>query len=215
MVGTARCAVTARRARGTFAEQRPIRTFMTTYIAMLRGINVSGHKIIKMERLRAVFEALGFAQVRTYVQSGNVIFETDKPPANLAGTIERKIQSEFGFEVPVLTKSTKELADIVKRNPLLKDPAIDPAKLHVTFLSDDPPRNALELLQPLAAGAELVRIAGRAVYLSCPNGYGNTKLTNTAVEKKLSCRATTRNWATTNKLLEMARERAKAVNGKR
>ena len=177
---------------------------MSAYVAILRGINVSGHKIIKMERLRAGFEALGFAHVKTYVQSGNVIFETDEPPAGLAAKIEGKILDEFGFEVPVLTKSAKELKDIVKRNPFVKDDQIDQAKLHVTFLSSDPPRNALESLQPLAVGAEQVRLAGRAVYLFCPNGYGTTKLTNTALEKKLSCRATTRNWATTNKLLEMA-----------
>lgn len=183
--------------------------FMTTYIAMLRGINVSGHKIIRMERLRAAFEDLGFAHVETYVQSGNVIFETSEAPAGLAAQIERKILDEFGFDVPVLTKSAKELKEIVKRNPFVKDPAIDQTKLHVTFLSDDPPRNTLELLQPLAAGAEQARVTGRAVYLYCPDGYGNTKLTNTAIEKKLSCRATTRNWATTNKLLEMT----SAVNG--
>lgn len=177
---------------------------MTTYIAILRGINVSGHKIIKMERLRAAFEEIGFTNVKTYVQSGNVLFETSKPPASLAATIERKILDAFGFEVPVLTKSSREMMDIVKRNPLLKEASIDQGKLHVTFLSDNPPRNALELLKPLAAGAEQVHILDRAVYLYCPNGYGNTKLTNTAIEKKLSCRATTRNWATTNKLLEMA-----------
>jgi uncharacterized protein (DUF1697 family) len=177
---------------------------MTTYIAMLRGINVSGHKIIKMERLRTVFEDVGFANVKTYVQSGNVVFETGEPPAGLAAKIERTILNEFGFDVPVLTKSSKELQEIVKRNPFVKDAAIDQTKLHVTFLSDDPPRNALELLQPLAVGAEQARLVSRAVYLYCPNGYGNTKLNNTALEKKLSCRATTRNWATTNKLLEMA-----------
>lgn len=177
---------------------------MTKYAAILRGINVSGCKIIKMERLRAVFEDMGFAHVKTYVQSGNVIFETDEAPANLAAKIERKILDEFGFEVPVLTKSAKELVDIVKRNPFVKDPGIDRGKLHVTFLSDDPPPNAMELLRALAQGAEQVRVVGRVVYLFCPNGYGNTKLTNTAVEKKLSCQATTRNWATTNKLLEMA-----------
>lgn len=176
---------------------------MATYIAILRGINVSGHKIIKMERLRAAFDDMGFAHIKTYVQSGNVIFETSEPPAGLAAKIEKKILNEFGFDVPVLTKSSKEMMDIVKRNPFLNDASIDQSKLHVTFLSDDPPRNALELLEPLAAGAEQVRIAGRAVYLHCPNGYGNTKLTNTAIEKKLSCRTTTRNWATTNKLLEM------------
>ena len=177
---------------------------MATYIAILRGINVSGHKIIKMERLRVTFEAMGFAHVETYVQSGNVIFETSEPSESLAAKIERKILNEFGFEVPVLTKSSKEMMEIVKQNPFPRKASIDQSKLHVTFLSDDPPRKALELLEPLAVSAEQVRIVGRAVYLYCPNGYGNTKLANTAIEKKLSCRATTRNWATTNKLLEMA-----------
>jgi uncharacterized protein (DUF1697 family) len=177
---------------------------MTTYIAMLRGINVGGHKIIKMERLRALFENLGFAHVKTYVQSGNVVFETDESPAGLAAKIEGRILDEFGFEVPVMTKSSQELKDIAKRNPFVKDPAIDQAKLHVTFLSDDPPPNALELLHPLVAGVEQVRLVKRAVYLYCPNGYGNTRLTNTTIERKLSCRATTRNWATTNKLIALA-----------
>jgi uncharacterized protein (DUF1697 family) len=177
---------------------------MTVYVAMLRGINVSGHKIIKMDRLRATFEDLGFAKVRTYVQSGNVVFETDNAAAGLSEKIGKKILKEFGFDVPVLTKSARELADIVKRNPFAKDESLDETKWHVTFLADDPPKNALELLQPLAAGGEQVRIVDRAVYLYCPNGYGNTKLTNTTLEKKLGCGATTRNWKTTKTLLEMA-----------
>jgi len=129
---------------------------MTTYIAMLRGINVSGHKIIKMERLRAMFEDMGFGNVKTYVQSGNVVFETDEPAAGLSAKIQKRILRDFGFDVPVLTKSAKEMVDTVKRNPLMKDKAIDPTKLHVTFLSDDPSKNALELIQPLAVGAEQV-----------------------------------------------------------
>lgn len=177
---------------------------MTTFIAMLKGINVSGHKIIKMERLRASFADLGFANVRTYVQSGNVIFETNESPAGLAAKIEGQILKDNGFDVPVLTKTAAELAGIIERNPLVKDKAIDQEKLHVTFLSSDPPKDALSLLRPLAAGAEQVRIIGRAVYLYCPNGYGNTKLTNRAIEKKFSCHATTRNWKTTLMLLQMS-----------
>jgi len=106
--------------------------------------------------------------------------------------------------VRVLTKSAKEMADVVRRNPFAKDKGAEEARLYVTFLSDDPPKNAPELVQPLAAGAEEIRIVGRAVYLRLPNGYGKTKLSNTAIEKKLSCRATTRNWNTTLTLLEMA-----------
>lgn len=178
---------------------------MTTHIAMLRGINVSGHKILKMDGLRALFAHMGFHNIQTYVQSGNVIFSTNEPPPGLAAKIEKRILKEFGFDVPVLTKTAKEMAEIVKRNPFVKNSALDQTKLHVTILSDDPPRDALELLQPFAAASEQVRIVGRAVYLYCPNGYGNTKLSNTTIEKKLGRRATTRNWKTMKTLLDMAR----------
>lgn len=178
---------------------------MPTYIAMLRGINVSGHKIVKMERLRTSFGDLGFKNVKTYVQSGNVIFEAaTASTASLSAKIEQKILGDFGFSVPVLLKTAQALSEIVKRNPFLKHPEIDRSKLHITFLSDAPPGTALEELQPLAVPPELLHIIGGEIYLYCPNGYGRTKLSNTAIEKKLAVRATTRNWATTNALLTMA-----------
>ena len=178
---------------------------MPIYIAMLRGINVTGHKIIKMEALRASFAALGFKNVQSYVQSGNLIFETPiDSAAGLSGKIEKKIMSEFGHAVPVFLRTPKEMAGIIKRNPFPKDPAIDQTKLHVTFLADTAPKNAADLLQPLAAGAEQIRVIGREIYLYCPLGYGNSKISNNAIEKKLSIGATTRNWKTTNTLLAMA-----------
>jgi uncharacterized protein (DUF1697 family) len=177
---------------------------MPEYIAMLRGINVSGHNLIKMDQLRASFESLGFTNVKTYVQSGNVVFEAPtEPAARLREKIEQKILGGYGFSVPVLLKTAKELGEIVQRNPFLKEPAIDRSKLHVTFLSDAPPPAALEQLQSLAVPAERLCLVGQQIYLYCPNGYGKTKLSNTAIEKKLSVRATTRNWATTNALLAM------------
>jgi uncharacterized protein (DUF1697 family) len=179
---------------------------MPAYIAMLRGINVSGHKAIKMESLRASFAKLGFRGVQTYVQSGNVIFNSAAKAAGLLEKIEKAIQEDFSFKVPVVLKTADELADIVKRNPFLKIPDADESKLHVTFLSNDPPKNAEALLQPHVTKPEEFHIDGRAVYLFCPNGYGRTKLTNTAIEKKFSCRATTRNWNTTKTLLKMAAE---------
>jgi uncharacterized protein (DUF1697 family) len=179
---------------------------MPTYIAMLRGINVSGHKIIKMEHLRASFAALGCSNVKTYVQSGNVIFEAaNDSTASLSERIERQISRDFGFSVPVFLRTSKEIAEIIERNPFLKDAAIDHSKLHVTFLSDAPPKAAIEQLQPLAAKPEQLRIVGREIYLYCPNGYGRTKLSNTTIERKLSVGATTRNWKTANTLLAMAR----------
>ena len=111
---------------------------------------------------------------------------------------------DFGFSVPVLLRTSKEMELAVERNPFLQDPAIDHSKLHVTFLMDAPPVLALERLQPLAVKPEQLRIIGREIYLYCPNGYGNTKLSNTAVEKKLAVAATTRNWTTTKTLVAMA-----------
>jgi len=182
---------------------------MPTYVAVLRGINVGPGKIVKMERLRASFEALGFGGVRTYVQSGNVIFESEqKSAAELSRKIEEKIQHDFGFTVPVLVKTSKEMAQIVSDNPLVKEKGIDHSKLHVTFLSDAPPKTAVKVLEALATGRERFRILNREIYLYCPDGYGNTKLSNNAIEKKLSVVATTTNWRTVNTLLEMCRSLA-------
>ena len=179
---------------------------MAVYIALLRGINVSGHKIIKMESLRASLTALGLAEVRTYVQSGNVIFNApDQGLEGLARKLEQNIRETFGFDVPVFLITAKRLEEVIRQNPLARMPGIDPSKLHVTFLSGNPPKAAGELLGPLAVGAERLEVVGREVYLYCPNGYGDTKLSNTAIEKKLSVGATTRNWKTVNTLLEMAR----------
>jgi uncharacterized protein (DUF1697 family) len=178
---------------------------MTKHIAMLRGINVSGSKPVKMETLRASLTHLGLAEVKTYIQSGNVVF-TAAPgsTASLVGRIKQRILQDFGFDVPVLLRSAKEVEKIVRQNPLLNLPGIDHARLHVTFLADEPPAKAFELLQPLAVNPEQFVIMGREIYLYCPAGYGNTKLSNLAIEKKLSLRSTTRNWKTVNTLLAMA-----------
>jgi uncharacterized protein (DUF1697 family) len=176
---------------------------MMTYIAMLRGINVGRGKVVKMERLRASFAAVGFGEVRTYAQSGNVVFQSERK-SELTRTIEAKIQYDFGFTVPVLIKTSKELAQLVRDNPLLRVKGIDVSKLHVTFLSDAPPKTAARVLEDLATTGERFRILNREIYLYCPDGYGISKLTNNTIEKKFSLVATTRNWRTVNALLEMA-----------
>jgi uncharacterized protein (DUF1697 family) len=178
---------------------------MPTYIAMLRGINVSGHKIIKMESLRASFAVLGFGDVKTYIQSGNVIFKTEKTEPNaLAKKIVKKISDDFGFDVPALVKTAEEMNAVLKANPLVKRAGVDESKLHVTFLASIAPENAAAVLQPLAAKSELFAVSGTEIFLYCPDGYGETKLSNSAIEKKLSVAATTRNWKTVNVLHTMA-----------
>ena len=179
---------------------------MPSYIAMLRGINVSGHNIVKMEQLRASFAALGFSNVKTYIQSGNVVFEaTNDSAASLSRKIGQTILRDFGFSVPVFLTTSKKMEEAIMLCPFLKAPDIDHSKLHVTFLSDNPPKTALEQLQPLAVKPEQLRIVGGNIYLYCPNGYGKTRLSNTTIEKKLSIGATTRNWNTVNALLAMTR----------
>ena len=178
---------------------------MTNHIAMLRGINVSGQKLVKMERLRASLSALGLGNVQTYIQSGNIVFAAPAEPAGrLIAKIEQKILADFGFPVPVFLRTAKELEKIVKQNPFLKVSEIDPTKLHVTFLAGDPPAKSIEQLEPLAVPGERLFIMGREIYLYCPHGYGDTKLSNANIERKLSVGATTRNWKTVNTLLAMA-----------
>ena len=178
---------------------------MPVYFAMRRGINVSGHKTIKMESLRTSFESLGFGDVKTYIQSGNIVFKTGPTSeAGLTRKIARKILADFGFDVPVLIRAKEELADVLKSNPLLERPGIDAAKLHVTFLAAAAPEEAEDILKPLAGKSELFAVGRREIYLHCPDGYGDTRLSNGAIEKKLSVQATTRNWKTVNVLNTMA-----------
>ena len=178
---------------------------MPIYIAMLRGINVSGQKLIKMERLRASIEDLGFDEVQTYIQSGNVVFKTANQSADkLAKKIADKILSEFGFVVAVLIRTADETAAVVRGNSFLKETGSDESKFYVTFLSENAPPAAEKTLAVLATESERFKVCGREIYLCFPDGSGKTKLSNSAIEKKLSLQATTRNWKTLNTLLAMA-----------
>ncbi len=178
---------------------------MPTYIALMRGINVSGQKIIKMEPLRASFEALGFKNVRTYVQSGNGVFEAKAAaPAGIAVKIADRIERDFGFLVPVTVVTSEEMGRVVRENPFLKEAGIDSAKLHVTFLSDAPGPSGLMKMRALPAGPDRLHCRSRSVYLHCPGGYGNSKLSNSAIERALAVGATTRNWRTVTTLHQMA-----------
>ena len=180
---------------------------MHTHVALLRGINVSGQKLIKMAPLRTSCEALGFKDVKTYLQSGNLVFrcaETSAP--GLGAKIARKILADFGHAVVILLRTPDELESVVKGNPLRQLEGLDEDRWYVTFLSEPAPSSAEERLRPLAAKTERFAISGREIYLHCPEGYGNTKFSNNAIEKKLSLPATTRNWRTIKALLALARE---------
>lgn len=179
---------------------------MQTYISLLRGINVSGQKKILMKDLRALYESLGLTQVTTYIQSGNVIFESEEiDRTRLQAQIETKIQQEYNFEVPVTLRSTRELQDIIKTNPFAHEVASNSKAMYLTFLSAEPSEDGLSQLAQFPFKNEQYIIQGKEVYLIYPDGYGKTKLTNQVLEKKLNVSATTRNWRTVNKLFEMTR----------
>lgn len=177
---------------------------MQVYVALLRGINVSGKNMIKMAELTALFESLGYKNVQTYVQSGNVVFESkDDDTVVISDKIEKALKSKYGYDVSVLSFIAKELKDIIKNNPLSKQDGISEEYLHVTLLKDTPDKDKLAKFTIIKDDNEIYIINGRTIYLYCPNGYGRTKLTNNIFEKKLGVSATTRNWKTISKLLEM------------
>lgn len=172
---------------------------MITYIALLRGINVGGKKKIKMAELRQQLAVLGFENIRTYIQSGNIAFETSLTDTKaLAQQIKANIFENYGFEVPTLVVPQSEIYDILKNNPFLND-EIDIKLLHVTMLYDVPSTELAEAID-FESENDKYRIVGKNVYLYFPNGYGRTKLTNNFFEQKLKTSATTRNWKTMKKL---------------
>lgn len=174
---------------------------METYIAMLRGINISGHKMIKMARLEALFTELNFKNIRTYIQSGNVIFENKKTDQKeLAKQIETKILQSTGFQVPVTIQNRKEILVILENNPFLNSRNEDINMLFVTFLDSEPNAEDIKKVQELDYDSDEFVVSGKEIYGFCPNGYGRTKLNTNFFEKKFRTTATARNWKTVQKL---------------
>lgn len=178
---------------------------MTTYISILRGINVGGQRIIKMNALQQMFTDLNFQNTQTYIQSGNVIFQSETMKCqDLEKEISKKILERFGFEVPVIVKTLEELQTIVANNPFSKDSSKDQSCLHVTFLSESPKESDFEKIKQGDYQSDEFKLEAKTVFLCCRNGYGKTKLTNGFFESKLKVVATTRNWKTTQELLNIA-----------
>jgi uncharacterized protein (DUF1697 family) len=185
---------------------------MTTYISIIRGINVSGQRKIKMDVLEKIYKDLHFRNIQTYIQSGNVVFQYSKSEQkDLEFKISSQIEKYFGFYAPVIVLNTIELRNIVMNNTYLSDRTKDKAYLHVTFLSSKPEYIDLEMINQNKLPGEEFMLIDKAVYLYCPNGYGKTKLSNIFFENKFKVKATTRNWKTTTELLSIA-ERQEALN---
>ena len=174
-------------------------------ISMLRGINVGGHNTIRMDALRALYESLGMQEAQTYVQSGNVVFRTNERDAKrLAKRIQDGIEKKLACKPEVILRSVTEMENAVARNPFAKRRDIEPAKLLVLFLADDPSSQGREKVLAIKVNPEELRIQGREVYIYFPNGMGKTKLPWTTIDKALGTYGTGRNWNSVTKLLEMA-----------
>jgi uncharacterized protein (DUF1697 family) len=169
---------------------------------MLRAVNVGGNGQLRMEALKALYESLGLRDVRTLLNSGNVLFRssvTDR--ARLAKRIVQEIERRFDLRVEVLLRTLEELKMLVERGPALSDRQ-DPGKLLVMFLDGVPDKKAQASLLKAHKGPELVEIRGPEIYLYYPNGVGRSKLTNAFIEAELGRAGTARNWNTLRKLIE-------------
>jgi uncharacterized protein (DUF1697 family) len=178
---------------------------MPRQILLLRGINLGPNNRISMPELRELLTAAGMENVRTYVQSGNIVVDSNKKPEQLARTCERQIADALGLSISVVARSRDELADVVARNPL-KDVATNPKRYQVSFLEDEPDPSAIDKLTELAIESERIVAIGREIYAWHPEGVARSKLWARLAGKGLGAAATARNWTTVTKLLEMADE---------
>lgn len=168
---------------------------MPRFLSVLRGVNVGGQKIIKMSELVSLYQDLGFKNILTYIQSGNVIFDHNNGQ-NLSPLIEKRIVERFNAKIPVLIRSASEMFTIIAANPFLSDKTIDISSLYLTFLSEKPDLSSLQKITQIDSGPDRVFFNNKEIYLFCPHGYGRTKLNNNFLENKLKLTATTRNWKT-------------------
>lgn len=175
------------------------------YISILRGINVGGNRKILMADLKAMYEDLGFTNVSTYIQSGNVIFNTSNTnPRKLEDKIKNSIADKFGFDVPVIIRSIEEMKQVVSENPFLNNAYFDPKKLYVTFLSASIDSVHENNIIPQDYLPDQFKILGQHIYVYYAEKISSSKLIQSLFEKQYKVTATTRNWNSVNKLVEIA-----------
>jgi len=179
---------------------------MSTHVALLRAINVGGRNSLPMKKLVVMFEELGCKNVRTYIQSGNVVFEaSDALAKRVPQAIHAAIEKECGFSVPVVTRTHAELEKVAHRHAFAKR-AKDPKALHFAFLADAPSAERIASLDPKRSPPDELQVIGRDIHLLFPKGVGQSKLTNVYFDAKLGTVSTLRNLATVQKLLAMCAE---------
>jgi uncharacterized protein (DUF1697 family) len=182
---------------------------MRTYLSLLKGINVGASHRILMSDLKGVYDSLGFKNSLTYVQSGNVVFQThSRPEQELVFALETAFKNRFGFGIPTVLRSQAEWIRLCETNPFLKKTGLNPNQFHITFLAAEPTAEAIRRIPKKSQQDSWIQ-NGREIYLYCPNGYGRSKYSNTFFEKHLNLSATTRNWNTALALLALSDEISK------
>lgn len=180
---------------------------MLRYIALLRGINVSGHRMIKMSELREMLQSVGTESVQTYIQSGNVVFESTEQPEPLRQRIERQILEVFGFEVPVVLRTVEQMAHIAEACPFPVDTLAEGERLFVSFIADTPASAAIDGLSLTKGnGIDEFRVVQNEIYILYRQSVHQSSLSNAYFERKLGVAATSRNWRTVTKLVEMGKK---------
>lgn len=182
---------------------RKATTRRQVWVALLRGVNLGARNKVAMPRLRELFDELGYDDVTTYLQSGNVLFRSPASRGALKRAIESEIRDRLGLEIAVVLRTKSQLRATVAGNTFAERQS-DPTKLHVTFLATTPAAGLARELEEKRFEPDELRVAGDAVYLHCPGGYGRSKLSNTYFEKALGVVGTTRNWRTVTALAELA-----------
>jgi uncharacterized protein (DUF1697 family) len=178
---------------------------MPEYISLLRGINVGG-KTLKMDKLRSIYESLNLRDIKTYIQSGNVLFNARiKNVEKIKKEIEIRINKEASLAVTVIIRTPIELKKILSSNPFVNSGIKEIDRMYVTFLENEPTKELLKELKPARETKDEFKVIGKEIFLFCPGGYGRTILSNDFFEKKLRMNATTRNWRTVNKLYDLSK----------
>jgi uncharacterized protein (DUF1697 family) len=183
---------------------------MHTYISVLRGINVGGHRRILMSDLIKLYEELSLKNISTYIQSGNVVFSANEEISTreLSKIIEHKIAERFGFDVPVIVRTFEQLQQIIRMNPFLERKMGDPEKCYVTFLSEIPGKKEFEAISTIEFKPDEYIIIDQDIFLYIPDRYSDTKLSNDFFERNLHVKATCRNWRTVVALAGIAMKNA-------
>jgi uncharacterized protein (DUF1697 family) len=177
---------------------------LTTHVALLRAINVGGRKPVAMADLRDLLAGLGFADGRSLLQSGNLVFRSSRSGAPLERLLEAEAETRLGLETDFFVRTAAEWEEIMAHNPFPREAERDPSHLLTLFLKDATGPAALKALQAAITGPEVVRAWGRQAYIVYPDGIGRSRLTNALIERKLGTRATGRNWNTVLKLGALA-----------